>query len=131
VGDGVADRVLEPVPRQAGDDEEVRDPVRGRLGVGGAVGLVAEHDHGDVRRGLDQLLRQVQPVRAGRVDLAVDEHDVVGLVFELVERLLGRRDVLEPRALQKGSDGRMTSVVRAHREDAERIGKGLGRGHLR
>ena len=77
VGERVADRVLEPVPRQPGDDEEVGDPVRGRLGVGGAVGLVAEDDHGDVRRGLDQLLRQVQPVGAGRVDLAVDEHDVV------------------------------------------------------
>ena len=82
VGERVADRVLEPVPRQAGDEQEVRDPVRGRLGVGGAVGRVAEHDHGDVRRRLDQLLGEVQPVRAGRVDLAVDEHDVVGVVLE-------------------------------------------------
>ena len=129
VRERVADRVLEPVSRQSGDDQEVRDPVLRRFGVGGAVGPVAEDDHGDVRRRLHQFLGQVQAVRAGRVDLAVDQDDVVTVVLERVQRLLRRRHVLEPRALQEGADGSVTRVVGRHREHAERIGEGLCRGH--
>ena len=77
VGDRVADRVLEPVGAEAGDEQEVGDAGLGGLLVGLAVGGVAEDDHRDVRAPAHQLLGEHEAVAPRRLDLAVDEHHVV------------------------------------------------------
>ena len=120
MGDRVADRVSEAVGGQPGHEQEVGDAgVRGLL-VRRSIGLVAQHDHRDVRRGLDEQLRELQSIRPGRVDLAVDEDDVVRLFRDGLQRALGRRDVLELLGAQERAHGRMASVVGGDGENAHR-----------
>jgi hypothetical protein len=122
-----ADRVLEPVGAEARDEQEIGDPGLRRVHVGRVVGVVREHDHGDVRRPDHELLGGRHPVRRRLRELAVDQHDVVA--GERVERRARRRgerhlDTCRSDLLQHRLDRRMVRGVGRHREHAERIGQG-------
>ena len=127
VGDGVADRVLEPVGAQAGDEQEVGDAGLGGLLVGRAVGGVAQDDHRDVRCLAHQFLGEDEAVAPGRLDLAVDERDVLLGGAEHVQRLLERRHVLDLGALEQRADRRVARVVGADREDLQGAGERVRR----
>ena len=78
MGDRVADRVLEPVRAEAGDEQEVGDAGLRRFLVGVLVRVVREDDHGGLRRAADELLGERQAVLIGD-ELAVHERDVVAV----------------------------------------------------
>ena len=123
----VADRVLEPVGAQPRDEQEVGDARFRRLGVRDAVGPVAEHDHGRRGRVPDELLRELEPVGPGRVDLAVDEHDVVRV--DPRERLVLRGDVghlgrVAREDLQQRTDRSVADRVGRDREDLRHAAAG-------
>ena len=124
--DRVADRVLEPVGAEAGDEQEVGDAGLGGLLVGLAVGGVAEDDHGDVRAPAHQLLGEPEAVAPRRLDLAVDQHHVV--VVQVFERLLERRDVLDLGVPEQRAHGRVARDVGAHGEHLQGVGERV-RGH--
>ena len=134
VRDRVADRVLQPVRREAGDEQEVGDPgLRGLL-VGSAVGGVREHDHRHLRDRAHELRGEHQPVGAGRVDLAIDEHDVVARGARARRApASGVVTCSTSAAAQQRAHRRVAGVVGGDGEDAERAhaascpGRQLGR----